>query len=82
MNSASQLKRTGVVKTADDISCAKKCVDGECTYTRAVHDLGKYWNNFTEKDARFADITINEMFGLNKSQIDFYKEMDAEYLKQ
>ena len=82
MNSALQLKRKDVVKTADDISYAKKCVNATCTYTRAVHDLGKYWNNFTEKDARFAEITMNEMFGLNKSQIDFYKEMDAKYLEK
>lgn len=82
MNSALQLRRKGVVKTADDISYAKKCIDGECSYTRAEHDMSKYWNNFTEIDARFVDITMNEMFGLNKSQIDFYKEMDAKYLKQ
>ena len=82
MNSALQLKRKGIVKTADDINYAKKCIDGKCSYTRAVHDMSKYWNNFTEIDARFADITMNEMFGLNKSQMDFYKEMDAEYLKQ
>ena len=80
VENVSRLKRKGVVKTSEDISFAKKCVN---TITISSNkDMAGYWNSFKEKDARNAELAMNELFGLNKSQIDFYKKMDAQYLRQ
>lgn len=77
-----RLKRTGVQKSAEDISFAKKCLNAQSEYKGLDENIGEYWKNFLEKDARNAESVMNELFGLNKSRTDYYKKMDAQYLRQ
>ena len=81
MNDSLRLKRVGVIKTPEDIDFAKKCRDADINHVDLDEDMAGYWNSFKEIDARKAELAINELFGLNKSTADFYKEMDAKYLK-
>lgn len=81
MKASKGLARKNPPTNEKTLEFAKKMLEAEKNYVDADKDMEKYWNADNEKDARDAELKMIKLFGLLKSQIDFYKRMDKQYLK-
>lgn len=77
-----KLCRKGIKPSEKEVEYAKKMSEAQINYVDLDTNEALYWTNGLEQDARHAETTMNELFGLNNSRTSWYKQMDEKYLAQ
>lgn len=80
MKPSKKLARKNPQITEESKEFAMRMLEAEKNYTDCDTDMTAYWNADNEKDARFAEIEMVKLFGINKSRINYYNDMDKKYL--